>query len=62
MDEVEKLTRWRDSGGGWQVVSRADDRIAIALLTCDGGEEMERFTSTDPRLIAWVGDRRSSED
>lgn len=62
MDDVEKLTRWCDSGGGWQVVSRASDRIGIALLTCDGGQEMERFTSTDPRLIAFVGDRRSSED
>ena len=27
------------------------------LLRCDGGEEVDRFTSDDPRLLAFIGDR-----
>ncbi len=27
-----------------------------------GGEEVERLTSSDPHLLAWIGDRVSSED
>jgi hypothetical protein len=29
--------------------------VTVALLRCDGGEEVDRFTSDDPRLIAFVG-------
>ena len=28
----------------------------------DGGEEVERLTSSDPDLLEWIGDRVSSED
>jgi hypothetical protein len=26
----------------------------VALMRCDGGEEVDRFTSSDPRLLAFV--------
>ncbi len=35
--------------------------VTIGLLRCDGGEEVDRFTSDDPRLLAFIGERMSSE-
>ena len=28
--------------------------VTIALLRCDGGEEVDRFSSTDPALLEFV--------
>ncbi|WP_102144702.1 hypothetical protein [Mycobacterium hubeiense] len=62
VDRVADLQRWEDSGAVWQVVSRAGAGVTVALLRCDGGEEVDRFTSADPRLLEFIGDRCSSED
>jgi hypothetical protein len=62
VDRVAELQRWQDSGAMWEVLARKSDSITVALLRCDGGEEMDRFTSDDPRLLAFVGDRHSSEE
>lgn len=59
-DHVEELRRWEDSGAVWTVVSRTPDRLTIALLRCDGGEEVDRFASSDPDLRRFVGDRLDS--
>jgi hypothetical protein len=61
-DRVAELQRWEDSGAVWSVVSRKQDRMTIALLRCDGGEEVDRFTSDDPRLFEYVGERFSSAE
>ena len=47
---VQVWQRWRDSGGTWQVLARHGDTVTVALLTCDAGEEVDRFTATDPLL------------
>jgi hypothetical protein len=62
IDRVAELQRWQDSGAVWEVISRAGTTMTIGLLRCDGGEEVDRFTSDDPRLLAFIGDRRSSEE
>jgi hypothetical protein len=62
VDRVAELQRWQDSGAVWEVISRRGDTVTVGLLRCDGGEEMDRFTSNDSRLLAFIGDRRSSED
>lgn len=62
VDRVAELQRWQDSGALWEVLVRKGGAVTIALLRCDGGEEMERFTSDDPRLLAFIGDRRSSDE
>jgi hypothetical protein len=62
IDRVADLQRWEDSGAHWQVIARTRDGITIALLRCDGGEEVDRFTSADPELLKFVGARRGSED
>jgi hypothetical protein len=61
-DRVAELRRWEDSGAVWSVVSRRDGRVTVALLRCDGGEEVDRFTSEDPRLFDYIGERLSSTD
>jgi hypothetical protein len=59
---VEALRRWEDSGAGWRVLSRTPSGVVIALMRCDGGEEVDRLVSTDPELLTFVGTRTSSED
>ncbi|MCF6387054.1 hypothetical protein L2K20_08715 [Mycobacterium sp. MBM] len=58
---VEELRRWEDSGAHWQVLTRTADRLTIALLRCDGGEEVERLDSGDPALLAYIGSRDRSD-
>jgi hypothetical protein len=36
--------------------------VTVALLRCDGGEEVDRFTSDDPRLLDYIGERFNSTD
>ena len=44
------------------MISRKGRTVTVALLRCDGGEEVDRFTSADPRLLDFIGERRSSEE
>jgi hypothetical protein len=61
-DLVRALLRWHDAGAVWRVVDRRSDRITVALLRCDGGEEVERISSTEPAWRAYLHDRSSSEE
>jgi hypothetical protein len=56
-DYVAELTRWQESGATWQVVARTRQGVTVALMRCDGGEEVDRFTSSDPRLLEFVDQR-----
>ncbi|HET9872474.1 MAG TPA: hypothetical protein VFP89_07760 [Propionibacteriaceae bacterium] len=51
---MNRLQRWTDFGGTWQVVSQNQDAVTISLCRCDGGEEVERLTSANPNLLALV--------
>lgn len=59
---VEALRRWEGSGAAWRVVARGPARVTVALLRCDGGEEVDRLTSGDPSWLAHLADRDDSED
>lgn len=59
---VEVLRRWERGGAVWQVLSRTDAGLEIALLTCTRQEEVDRLVSADPALRAFVGDRTSSDE
>ena len=60
IDGVAALQRWEDAGAYWRVVSRRDGEVTVALCRCDGGEEVERFTSADPEVLSFIGDRLDS--
>ena len=62
IDRTAELQRWQDSGAVWEVVARTAGSVTVGLLRCDGGEEVDRFTSDDPLLLAFIGDRRSSAE
>ncbi|MBQ9056109.1 hypothetical protein [Rhodococcus sp. (in: high G+C Gram-positive bacteria)] len=59
---VETLSRWSDSGATWRVLRRTSTSITVSLRRCDGGEEVERLTPSDPDLLEWIGNRSTSED
>lgn len=61
-DRLAELQRWEDSGAHWRVVARTSRSVTVALLTCDGGEEVDRFSSEDFRLLDYIGDRPNSEE
>lgn len=62
INRAAELQRWQDSGAVWEVISRKGSGVTVALIRCDGGEEVDRFTSDDPRLLAFIGDRWSSAE
>jgi len=62
VDRVAELQRWQDSGAVWEVISRKGGRVTVAMLRCDGGEEVDRFTSDDPRLLSFISGRTTSEE
>jgi hypothetical protein len=61
-DLVGELQRWEDAGACWRLISRNRGGVTIGLMRCDGGEEVERFMSDDPRLLDFLGDRLTSAD
>ena len=60
-ESVSRLLRWELQGGVWRVLGREGERVTIGLFTCDAGEEMDRFTSSDEQLLAVVDGRRGNE-
>jgi hypothetical protein len=61
-DPAAALQRWQEFGGMWQVVSRSPAGVTVSLRRCDGGEEIERITSDDPALLAFLGERTTSQE
>jgi hypothetical protein len=59
---VGVLDRWQQSGAVWRVVGRGGSHVTVALLRCDGGEEVERLMSADPFWLAHLQGRESSDD
>jgi hypothetical protein len=48
------LSRWQAAGAVWRVLGRDRTHVTIGLFTCDGGEEVSRFTSSDIALRGFV--------
>jgi hypothetical protein len=61
-DPVDLLLRWEEFGGTWRVITADAATMTISLCRCDGGEEIERLSSPDPALRAFVGTRQASTD
>jgi hypothetical protein len=60
-EQVAALKRWEASGAVWRVAAQKAGGVSISLCRCDGGEEVGRFSSGDPELIAYLAGRLSSE-
>lgn len=58
-ESIARLERWAAHGGTCRVVELGAGRREIVLCRCDGGEEVERFTTADPAVVAWVRDHES---
>jgi hypothetical protein len=54
-DRVAELLRWEAAGATWRVIARNRHGVTVAMLRCDGGEEVDRFTSNNLRLLEFVG-------
>ncbi len=52
--DLDRLLRWETAGGTWVLAGERADSVTIALCRCDGGEEVERMTSADPAVRAYV--------
>ncbi|MFT3715440.1 MAG: hypothetical protein QM774_05685 [Gordonia sp. (in: high G+C Gram-positive bacteria)] len=52
-DDLERVQRWVASGGHVRMSAARDDATVITLITCDGGEEMDRFVTRDPSIVSW---------
>ena len=61
-DPVAVLSRWEAAGAVWQVVARDGDTVTVSLRQCDGGAEVGRLTSADPRLSGYLAGRTRSDD
>lgn len=61
-DAVTTLQRWTDSGAHWRVLARSGDSVTVALLQCDGGQEVDRLTSSSTELLAYIGGRSTDLD
>ena len=61
-DVVALLQRWEDAGGIWRVIGQEDATVTVGLYRCDGGEEADRFASSDPRLVQLLAGRTSSHE
>lgn len=56
-DLVAVLGRWESFGGLWRVLGRSEGSVTIALLSCDGGEQMGRVTGSSADLAGYEADR-----
>jgi hypothetical protein len=59
---LDRLLRWENFGGHWRVSSRTATHLELRLLTCDGGEEADRFVTDEQPTIRYVGARSSDQD
>jgi hypothetical protein len=55
-DDLQRVRRWVGAGGTVRALVRSDASVTLALCSCDTGAEMERLTSSDPRLLARLDD------
>jgi len=60
-DPVEVLQRWESAGAVWRVVGRSGGTVRIALLTCDGGEQVGEVRCPEEAVCDHLAGRDSNE-
>jgi len=61
-EDLQRLLRWHEAGGTWRVDARSSSSVTVSLCRCDGGEEVDWFSSSDRDFLDYLVDRQSSED
>jgi hypothetical protein len=56
MEPLERLRRWEHAGGEWHTLPAPAGAVTVVLCRCDGGEEVDRFTTDDEELLLWLAD------
>ena len=56
----QTLQRWEDFGGVWRVLATDGHAATVSLCRCDGGEEVQRLTTQEPELVAWLSEHPES--
>lgn len=59
IDAVATLERWRNHGADYRVLHLSDELAVVELCTCFG-EPVDQLESSDPRLLRYLEERRSS--
>lgn len=54
---IADLERWVTHGGTCRLVETDAAEAEVVLCRCDGGEEVERFRTSDVAVIDWVRQR-----
>lgn len=60
-DPVAILLRWQSAGAVWRIIARHRQGVTVGLYTCSGGEEVDRFTSSDPHLLRFLAAESASD-
>ncbi|MBK8448291.1 MAG: hypothetical protein IPL41_16830 [Micropruina sp.] len=55
-DDLAAVVRWQAAGGEVAVLTWGPP-VVVSLCTCDGGQEMQRLTSSAPDLLAHLQPR-----
>ncbi|CAA9350850.1 MAG: hypothetical protein AVDCRST_MAG36-1964 [uncultured Nocardioidaceae bacterium] len=61
-DQVQALRRWEASGAVWRVLRRGGGTVTVALLTCDGGEQVGEARCDEDAVAAFLAGRSTNAD
>ncbi|HJQ05196.1 MAG TPA: asparaginase domain-containing protein [Nocardioides sp.] len=53
--DLDRILRWRAAGGEATLVGGGSE-LVVALLRCDGGEEVDRFTTTEDDVRRYLAE------
>ena len=59
-DPVATLQRWEASGAYWRVLGRTGGTITLALLTCDGGEQVGEVRCSEEEVHGFLAGRTTN--
>ena len=60
-DPVAALQRWEASGAVWRVVHQGGGTVTVALLTCDGGEQVGELRCEEDEVRDFLAGRLSND-
>lgn len=56
------LQRWEESGAVWRVLHHDSGSVTVALLTCDGGEQVGELRCDEDEVAEFLAGRVTNAD